>query len=94
VPVGESKNFVLVVADWDNTVETPGSPSCANNALFTVPLLAAGLMGLTGRTLDPFSPAGWGPVGRQPLWLQAVEVLVSGAAQGRATKPEPPRTGE
>ena len=38
--------------------------------------VVAGLMALTGRQLDPFSAAGWGPVGRQPLWLQAVEVFV------------------
>jgi sterol desaturase/sphingolipid hydroxylase (fatty acid hydroxylase superfamily) len=42
----------------------------------TVVAVAAGLMELTGRDLDPFSCAGWGPVGRQPLWLQAAEVLI------------------
>jgi sterol desaturase/sphingolipid hydroxylase (fatty acid hydroxylase superfamily) len=41
-----------------------------------VTAVVAGLMALTGRKLDPFSAAGWGPVGRQPLWLQAVEVFV------------------
>ena len=34
------------------------------------------LMALTGRALDLTSANGWGPVGRQPLWLQAVEALV------------------
>jgi sterol desaturase/sphingolipid hydroxylase (fatty acid hydroxylase superfamily) len=34
------------------------------------------LMRLTGRELDVASTTGWGPVGAQPLWLQAVEALV------------------
>jgi sterol desaturase/sphingolipid hydroxylase (fatty acid hydroxylase superfamily) len=38
--------------------------------------LAAGLFALCGRELDLSSTEGWGPVGRQPLWVQAVEVFV------------------
>ncbi len=41
-----------------------------------VTAVVAGLMRLGGRDLDPLSADGWGPVGRQPLWLQAVEALV------------------
>jgi sterol desaturase/sphingolipid hydroxylase (fatty acid hydroxylase superfamily) len=41
-----------------------------------VTTLVAGLMQLTGRELDPFSTTGWSVVGRQPLWLQAIEVLL------------------
>ena len=40
-----------------------------------VTAVVAGLMRLTGRDLDPLSAEGWGPVGRQPLWLQAAEAL-------------------
>lgn len=35
----------------------------------------AGLMRAFERDLDPLSRVGWGAIGRQPLWLQAVEVL-------------------
>jgi sterol desaturase/sphingolipid hydroxylase (fatty acid hydroxylase superfamily) len=38
--------------------------------------LVAALMALGGRELDITSTAGRGPVGRQPLWLQALEALV------------------
>jgi sterol desaturase/sphingolipid hydroxylase (fatty acid hydroxylase superfamily) len=34
------------------------------------------LMVLTGRELDVTSTTGWGPIGRQPLWLQAGEALM------------------
>ena len=38
--------------------------------------VVSGLLALDGRALDVTSAVGWGPVGRQPLWLQAVEALV------------------
>lgn len=38
--------------------------------------LAGGLFVLCGRELDLASTEGWGAVGRQPLWLQVVEVFV------------------
>ncbi|HKB05128.1 MAG TPA: sterol desaturase family protein [Gemmataceae bacterium] len=41
-----------------------------------VTALAAGLFALAGREFSLVSTEGWGPVGRQPLWLQAVEVLL------------------
>ncbi len=55
-------------------VFTPLVGKAATYAAVTA--VVAGLMRLTGRELDPFSGAGWGAVGRQPLWLQAIEVLV------------------
>jgi sterol desaturase/sphingolipid hydroxylase (fatty acid hydroxylase superfamily) len=42
----------------------------------TVTGLVAWLMTFTGRELDVTSTTGWGPVGRQPLWLQAIEAFV------------------
>lgn len=41
-----------------------------------VTAVAAGLFALAGREFSLVSTEGWGPVGRQPLWLQAVEVLL------------------
>jgi sterol desaturase/sphingolipid hydroxylase (fatty acid hydroxylase superfamily) len=41
-----------------------------------VTAVVAGLMRMTGRELDPFSVTGWGAVGRQALWLQAIEVML------------------
>jgi sterol desaturase/sphingolipid hydroxylase (fatty acid hydroxylase superfamily) len=38
--------------------------------------LVSGLLALNGRALDLTDTSGWGPVGRQPLWLQALEALV------------------
>jgi sterol desaturase/sphingolipid hydroxylase (fatty acid hydroxylase superfamily) len=38
--------------------------------------LAAGLFALCGRELDLSSTEGWGPVGRQPVSVQAIEVFV------------------
>jgi sterol desaturase/sphingolipid hydroxylase (fatty acid hydroxylase superfamily) len=55
-------------------VFTPLVGKAATYAAVTA--VVAGLMRLTGRELDPFSGTGWGAVGRQPLWLQALEVLV------------------
>ncbi len=40
-----------------------------------VTAVVIGLLSLTGRVFDLTSTEGWGPVGRQPLWLQAIEVL-------------------
>src|SRR5207248_824483 len=55
-------------------VFTPLVGKAATYAAVTA--VVAGLMHLTERELDLFSTTGWGAVGRQPLWLQAVEVLV------------------
>ena len=55
-------------------VFTPLVGKAATYAAVTA--VVAGLMRLTGRDLEPFSTAGGGGVGRQPLWLQAAEVLV------------------
>lgn len=41
-----------------------------------VTAVVSALMSLTGRELDVTSAAGWGAVGRQPLWLQALEAVV------------------
>jgi sterol desaturase/sphingolipid hydroxylase (fatty acid hydroxylase superfamily) len=41
-----------------------------------VTAVATGLFALLGREFSLVSTEGWGPVGRQPLWLQAVEVLL------------------
>jgi len=41
-----------------------------------VTAVATGLFALMGREFSLTATEGWGPVGRQPLWLQAVEVLI------------------
>lgn len=38
--------------------------------------MAGALFALVGRELDLSSTTGWGPIGRQPLWLQAIEAFV------------------
>jgi sterol desaturase/sphingolipid hydroxylase (fatty acid hydroxylase superfamily) len=55
-------------------VFTPLVGKAATYAAVTA--VVVGLMSLTGRELDPFSQTGWGAIGRQPVWLQAVEALV------------------
>jgi sterol desaturase/sphingolipid hydroxylase (fatty acid hydroxylase superfamily) len=49
------------------------TPTVGKAATFvTVTGLVAWMMALGGREFDVASTAGWGPVGRQPLWLQVI----------------------
>jgi sterol desaturase/sphingolipid hydroxylase (fatty acid hydroxylase superfamily) len=72
-PAKRSASRVGLRTDLLFWVFTPLIGKSATYAAVTA--VVAMLMCLTGRELDPFSATGWGIVGQQPLWLQAVEVL-------------------
>ena len=61
---------------WTDVIFWIFTPLVGKLLTFTlVTLLAAWLFSLFGRDFDLTSTEGWGPVGQQPLWLQAIEVL-------------------
>lgn len=62
---------------WTDVVFWVFTPLVGKLLTFTlVTLLAAWLFSLFGRDFNLTSTEGWGPVGQQPLWLQAIEVLI------------------
>ncbi len=53
------------------------TPLCTKAVTYATVVFACGLvMHMAGRPLDLSALDGWGPVGRQPLWLQFVEVFL------------------
>jgi len=61
---------------WTDVVFWIFTPLVGKLLTFTVvTLIAAWLFNLFGREFDLTSTEGWGPIGSQPLWLQAIEVL-------------------
>ncbi len=81
---------ILGPAEWFHRGHTRSRTGLRTDLLFWVFTPAVGkaitfaavtavvswVMARSGRELDFTSGAGWGPVGRQPLWLQALEMLV------------------
>jgi sterol desaturase/sphingolipid hydroxylase (fatty acid hydroxylase superfamily) len=62
---------------WTDVVFWAFTPLVGKLITFTVvTAVVAGLFSWFGRSFSLISTEGWGPIGRQPLWLQAIEVLI------------------